>query len=103
MRRVQTVPDAMTKSEPDKDTNPSRMEMTMNAKTLLFVVAIAASANVFAQSNGRDSVYVPAMGKHVPAKAATVTGRSSVYAGDLPAPVRASEQAAVSVERFGRG
>lgn len=76
----------------------------MNTKTLLFVVAIAASANVFAQGNGRDSVYAqPGMSASAPAKAAVnVQGRSSVYAGDLPAPVRATEHAAVAIERFGR-
>lgn len=76
----------------------------MNAKTLLFVVAIAASANVFAQGNGRDSVYAqPGMSTSVPAKVTvTVQGRSSVYAADLPAPTRSSAHAAVAIERFGR-
>lgn len=75
----------------------------MNAKTFLFVVAIAASANVFA-GNGRDSVYAqPATSSSMPSKSmVNVQGRDSVYAGDLPAPVRASEHAAVVVDRFGR-
>lgn len=78
----------------------------MNAKALLFVVAIAASANVFAQGYGRDSVYAqPGMstGKSTVSKSiVNVQGRSSVYASDLPAPVRATEQAAVLINRFGR-
>jgi hypothetical protein len=78
--------------------------MTMNAKTLLFVVAVAASTSVFAQGNGRDSVYArPGMSVNMPSKVAIAPqGRSSVYAGDLPAPVKASEQAAVVIDRFGR-
>lgn len=76
----------------------------MNAKALLFVVTIAASANVFAQGNGRDSVYAqPGMSSSTSSKSITnAQGRSSVYAGDLPAPVRASDRTADVVERFGR-
>lgn len=75
----------------------------MNAKTLLFVVAIAASANVFA-GNGRDSVYAqPSASTSMPSKSiVNVQGRNSVYAGDLPAPVRANGHAAVAIDRFGR-
>lgn len=74
----------------------------MTAKTLLFIAAIAASANTFAA--GRDSVYAqPGM---IVGKAAKVTvttqGRSSVYAKDLPAPGRASGYAQSTVNHYGR-
>ncbi|HZR03691.1 MAG TPA: hypothetical protein VFA81_11020 [Burkholderiales bacterium] len=76
----------------------------MNAKTLLFVAAIAASANVFAQPNGRDSVYAHdgASANMSSNTSINIQGRSSVYAGDLPAPVHASEHAAAAVGKFGR-
>lgn len=74
----------------------------MTAKTLLFIAAIAASANTFAA--GRDSVYAqPGMTAGKAAKVTVTTqGRSSVYAKDLPAPGRASGYAQSAVNHFGR-
>ena len=76
-------------------------EMTMNAKAILFVAAIAASANVFAA--GRDSVYAqPGMSIKSSSKATVATsGRSSVYAKDLPAPTRTTRHADIT-PKFGR-
>ena len=74
----------------------------MNAKAILFIAAIAASANTFAA--GRDSVYAqPGMSVGKSAKSTMVVdGRSSVYAGDLPAPVRAGQNAEVISGKLGR-
>jgi len=74
----------------------------MNAKAILFVAAIAASANAFAA--GRDSVYAqPGMSVGKSAKSTLVAeGRSSVYAKDLPAPRRATSYAQSKVNQFGR-
>jgi len=76
----------------------------MNAKAILFLAAIAASANTFAA--GRDSVYAqPGMsvGKSMKATAtAAAQGRSSVYAKDLPAPRRATSYAQSIVNKAGR-
>lgn len=78
----------------------------MNAKTILFIAAIIASGNVLAQQNGRDSVYAnPATTLDTTASARiskpAVTGRSSVYANDLPAPSRSTGYAAL-LQKFGR-
>jgi len=74
----------------------------MNAKAILFVVAIAASANTFAA--GRDSVYAqPGMSVGKSAKSTKVVdGRSSVYAKDLPAPSRSTGYAQSNMNQFGR-
>jgi len=74
----------------------------MNAKAILFIAAIAASANTFAA--GRDSVYAqPGASVGKSAKSVImVEGRSSVYAGDLPAPVRAGQHAEVMNGKLGR-
>ena len=74
----------------------------MNAKTVLFVAAIAASANSFAA--GRDSVYAKPgqMLTLSRAVAGAVEGRSSVYAKDLPAPRRSTGYAQSMVSQFGR-
>jgi len=76
----------------------------MNAKAILFVAAIAASANVFAA--GRDSVYAQpgvSIKSSASSKATTVAtnGRSSVYAKDLPAPTQTTRHAVIT-DRFGR-
>ncbi len=74
----------------------------MNAKALIFIAAIAASANVFAA--GRDSVYAqPGVSVGKSAKTASASqGRSSVYAKDLPTPKRASSYAGTTVNQHGR-
>ncbi len=74
----------------------------MNAYTILFIAAIAASGNTFAA--GRDSVYAqPGMSVGKSANSTMAAqGRSSVYAGDLPAPVRAGQHAEVMHGKLGR-
>lgn len=80
----------------------------MNAKLIALAAALAllGSTNVFAgQSFGRDSVYATA-GSHS-SKATTVAanarhGRSSVYVGDVKAPVSKSTVADTVVFRPGR-
>jgi len=76
--------------------------MTMNAKAILFVAAIAASANTFAA--GRDSVYAqPGANAKMSAKSMPAgQGRSSVYAKDLPAPMESTRQAEVYDGKSGR-
>ena len=74
----------------------------MNAKAILFVAAIAASANTFAA--GHDSVYAqPGMSVGKSSKTTMVVeGRSSVYAKDLPAPSRSTGYAQSTMSQFGR-
>ena len=75
----------------------------MNAKTILFIAAIAASANTFAA--GRDSVYAKPGQMLMPSKAVAtvaVQGRSSVYAKDLPAPRKSTGYAQSIVNKAGR-
>ena len=104
MRRVGTVLNTDIDVGSDSSSNPLNQEMTMNAKAILFVAAIAASANVFAA--GRDSVYAQpgvSIKSSSFSKATTVAtnGRSSVYAKDLPAPTRTTRHAVIT-EKFGR-
>lgn len=74
----------------------------MNAKTILFAIAIIASANTFAA--GRDSVYAqPGTAVRMSTKAiVSVQGRSSVYAKDLPVVMKSTRQATMSSGKFGR-
>ena len=74
----------------------------MNAKAILFVAAIAASANTFAV--GRDSVYAqPGASVKMASKAMSAAqGRSSVYAKDLPAPMGSTRQAVMVDGKVGR-
>ena len=80
----------------------------MNAKLIGFAVAIAllGSTNVFAgQNSGRDSVYATPGSHSSKSTAVTTTirqGRSSVYVGDVQAPVSKSTVADTVVFRPGR-
>lgn len=75
----------------------------MNAKSILFVVAIAASANTFAA--GRDTVS-PDRGttslKVFSKSVAAVQGRDTIAAKDLPAPMSSTRHAIATTDRFGR-
>jgi hypothetical protein len=72
---------------------------------LHLVVAMLASTSALAgQPHGRDSVYAAPEGSFPSAKAtraATGSGRGSVYASDLPAPTPRTDVGEVT-PRFGR-
>jgi len=72
----------------------------MNAKTLLFVAAIAASCNTFAA--GRDSVSGQGVTVMSSKTSVSVQGRSGMYARNALTPMQSSRQAAMAVSKFGR-